>query len=207
MSLARNILQQNTDPTFVNNLIENPSIKKNNELLELLKQGRDTWFSDALLQYMFDEYESVIKDAIKISYHPVIIRNIREYTLSQWYDHRNIANHIFPDRDYFFDFFATYREIKLDMEIKSGLVEKWFSEWSMLLGSSFVYGNSDNLHILFSKIKKNLPKDGEVTINYIHKWFTRVQRQWLDGVSSYLSERFSDKNLFDILNLDPEKIL
>lgn len=207
MWLAYSILQSNKDETLVNELLENKSLAKNDELVALLSQWRDNWFSDSLLNYMFDEYEGVIKEAIKSTYHPVVIRKVREYTLSQWFDHRNIGMHIFPDSDYFFDFFAPYRNLNLPTDEKIQIAEKWFSEWSLLLWSSFVYGSSDNLYMLFSKIKNNPPENGKIQINYLDKWFARAKRDGLESVSLYLNERFWDKNIFDVLSLDPDIVL
>gem|GEM_PF-4993822 len=46
MQLARTILQQNTDLTFVDEIIANNSVAKKSELVALLQQGKESGFDE-----------------------------------------------------------------------------------------------------------------------------------------------------------------
>lgn len=208
MQLARTILQTNIDPTFVDEILANPSVARKKELVYLLQQWKQTGFNTWLLDYMFLDYEDIIKSAMIPSYHPVFINHIRDYTKKQWFEYRNIDNCIFPDVDYFYDFFAPNRELGLSEEEKEKIAAHAFDQTSLLLWSAFFYNHKDALYFSFSKIKKNpVNAEGKMTINFIEKWFANAEREWMPSVALYIKEKFPDQSLFDILSLNPNDIL
>jgi len=82
---------------------------------------------------MFDEYEQIIKDAVKHSYHPVIIKYLQQYGLQQGREYWNIANHPFIDQDMLYDFFSHYKNINIPYPEIEKIAQKAFSDCSMLL--------------------------------------------------------------------------
>lgn len=208
MWLARTILEQNTDPAFIDSLFAHTSIKKNTELVELLSQWKDLWFSPWLLTYMFDGHEDSIKEAIKENCHPVMIKYLQKYTLQQGIEHWNIANHPFMTPDMVYEFFAPYKALHLEQENIDQLVIRVFTQDAMLLWSSFVPVNRENMYFTFSKIKKSEPDEqGMIKLQFIEKKIMSAHREWLQSVAWYIQEKFPNRNLFEVLNLDPEKIL
>lgn len=208
MWLARTILQQNTDPAFVDSLIKNPSIKKNSELVELLKQGRDIWFSNELLKYMFDGHENIIKKALQITYHPVMIDMLRNYTKQQWITQRDIDKQAFIDPDMFRDFFAIYKNINLDDSDVESIIQEGFDDDTMVVGSSHVVYDRDDLYLHFSAVRKvKTMESWLIQFHYVKKNFAWGFWEWLDNVSLYLKQRFPEEGLFSILKLNPDDIL
>jgi len=208
MQLARTILQQNTDLTFVDEIIANNSVAKKSELVALLQQGKESGFDEWLVNYMLLDHEEILNSIIVNSYHPVIIRYITNYIKTQWWNHLNIDNRIFDDEDSFYDFFASHREWSISEEEKEKIVAHAFDETSILLWSSFFYNNRDALVFSFSKIKKNpINEKGKMKVNFIEKWFANAEREWIQIVSLYIEEKLPNQNLFEILNLDPAKTL
>jgi len=208
MSLVRTLLHENTDSSFIDDILTNASVKNSSELVELLKQGQAHWFSESLLLYMFPEYEPIVKDAVKSSYHPVIIKELQKYGMQEGIKHWNIGNYNFRTSDMVYDFFAPYNALHIEEETIKKLVSRSFSQDTMLLWSSFVYPQQDSIFFVFSTIKFFDPdKEEKPKREFVEKAIMSIERKWLDNISAYLQQKCSDFSLFDILKLDANKVL
>ncbi len=207
MSLVRTILEQNTDPTFVDSLLQNIGIKNNRELVDLLKQGADTWFTEWLLNYIFDDYEDAVKEALKNSYHPTMIDALRKYTAKQGIIQRNLESRMFYEPDELRDFFAIHK-VSLQAAEVEDIICNGFADDTIVVGSSYVVNDKDDLYFHFSAVKKlGMVESWWTKFEYVKKNFSWAYWKWLESVSEYLKKVFPEENLFSLLKLDPEKIL
>jgi hypothetical protein len=104
--LARTILQENTDPSFVDDLVQQ-SINCNKEhIADILRYSKYNTLSNTVLDWVFDEHEDTIKYIMKSSYHPVMIKHLQDYTRQNNVNHRHIASHPFRTNQMFQDFFS-----------------------------------------------------------------------------------------------------
>lgn len=206
--LARTILQTNADPDFVDSLIATASTWRQKELVDLLKQWKENWFDIWLVDWIFSEYESTIKELLQASYHPAMIVALRKYTAQQGITQRNIDKQIFVDPDMFRDFFAIHKNVNLhDTDIES-IIQEGFSGNAMVLWSSYVVCDRDGLYMHFSAVTKVKTMESWVTqFHYSNKNFAWGSWEWLDSVTHYLQQRFPEDNLFSILKLNPDDIL
>jgi len=58
-----------------------------------------------------------------------------------------------------YEFFSPYKTLGIEKDVLDELVQNTFSETTMLLGSSFIFSNRDNLYFVFSKIERHEPDD------------------------------------------------
>lgn len=208
MWLTRTILQQNTDPSFIDSLLGKNIIGNRSELFLLLEQWKKEWFSKPLLDYMFLDYEDDLKNIIKNSFHPVMIKSLQQYTLQQGVQQRNIANHSFSTPDVLCDFFAPYKTLGIEKNNMDKLIKISFTEKTMLLGASFVFTNRDAMYFIFSTIEKQEPdEEGFITVKFIDQKIMSSEWNWLTNISWYLQENFPEHNLFELLNLNPDTML
>ena len=209
MENIRTILRENNDPTFVNSLLTTTAVQKQKELITLLEHGRDSWFDDPLRNYIAGDrvYIDAIKSAmIASSYHPVMIKNLKDYTSKQWKTLRTVAHHPLIEQDDFYLFFAG--QIRLKEKELNEVASRAFDDTTMLLASSFLKQQNDNLYITFSKTTKKYPDDdGFIRAKVIEKWFETCKREWLSSASSYFQEKFPSDRLFELLAIDPNDVL
>jgi len=208
MSLTRTILEKNTDPSFVSEILTNESVKKNGELVRLLNHGKEGILPKWIIENILFEYEDMLKMAIEKSYHPIVIKHLQEYSQRSGVTHWSIAKHPFLSPDLVYDFFDSNKSIDLKGDGREQIVKHAFSEDSILVWSSLVYVNEETLHINFSKAKKNeINTEGLFKIEFIEEWFAHAKRDGIHKISSYMKEKFPEHTLFEILKLDPDQVL
>lgn len=209
MSLARTILEQNIDPTFVDDILMHNVLRNRSELAFLLKQWRDSRFTKELINYMFLDYDDDIKNIIKSSYHPFFLNQLRSWTISQWYDHWNIAQHVFQDKESIEIFFWQETSIALDKNDIDAITKNTIDSWYMLYASSHIFGIQDALYFLFSSVAPKEPMKSDGMIKFTIKESKFYEKKWdgLVAVSDYLKSKFPENNIFDVMGIDAEKIL
>ena len=80
-----------------------------------------------------DGYKDIIKEAIQISYHPIVIKHLQEYSHKNGITHWNIANHPFLNPDMVYEFFAPYKKLSIEQDSIDELIKRSFTQNTMLL--------------------------------------------------------------------------
>jgi hypothetical protein len=208
MQLARTILQENSDPTFFDDLIKRSTDSKKDAVTEILQHGSNHGFTARSLDWILDEMAIEVKNVLQMSRHPVMIKALQQYGMQKWIDQWNIAMHPFFDPEMVYEFFAPSKTLGIPEDAIDALVSRTFSETTMLLGSSFIFSNRDNLYFVFSKIERHEPDDAWlITVKFLEQKVMSSDREWLDAVSWYLEEKFPEHDLFQLLKLNPDDIL
>gem|GEM_PF-6291252 len=82
-------------------------------MIDLLKHAKGSKFSPEFVDWIYMDFENIIKEALQTTYHSVVIKHLREYTRQQGIVQRNIKTHVFRELDEMVDFFAQYKELNL----------------------------------------------------------------------------------------------
>lgn len=206
--LVQTILEQETDPTFIDDIISIAKKKNQEVIVDILTCRKEDWLSKKVVDWVLEEYGAILKDTIQSSYHPFIIRYLQQYALKKGIQYWNIAQHLFRYEDMVYDFFSWSKSLYIRKHNIDDLVQRSFSKDTMLLGSSFVLVNQENMYFVFSKIEKKDPDErGVMQGKVIEKGIMSLERKWLNHISWYIQDKFSDYNLFELLNIDPEEVL
>jgi hypothetical protein len=209
MWIMRNILEENRDSTFINDLLNHSIAHTEHELIILLTQGRDYGFKKELIDYMFLDYTEHIREIFKTCYHPYFIKKLRDRTINQWYNYRNIAQHLFYNKDDIEYFFTQTSSLYLTKNEIEYLSAKTLKCWYILYATSHIIGEDDALHFIFSAIQpKNSVKDSDmVTFTVKNNHFYSKTRDWLEPVSVYFKNYFSQESICEIMGIDIKKVL